>query len=422
MQVHKVDSVSLALQIAAASDPRCCADATHDALLQSMCCSLLQVYAPNQVTIYRKAKKLLETHPHAIAIVVAGAEITWSTHRPLESRPADGPPDGNTFKNGEKHFSAILQKIDSHYRQRPVFVFGYSQMMRGLSYRSKRRVPTHFVLQFKGGMSLCKLVQAAGRAMGEQYKQLQSNGFDHVEILTLADDYDVIRNYPGFLEKIKQKMDSGLSLGDSLREQHEGKYAFFNNKELGQKKMQLKPATEDLFKFQRPQQGELPGLDETEFQLGTQGKGLGRAVLEVLLDVSAHSEDEAVTAADILQELMTTNYDRYLGKQAASDAPQVDLKQVRTRLKSLCQPTAKGEAFLFQTRNKNSFRYYINAAGIERLPGRSGDAGADLSVVAAADVEAEHLSTTTLRRLEEARQDDNSAEQQDDNTADHPME
>ena len=48
-------------------------------------------------------------------------------------------------------------------------------MQRGISYRSTRRVPSHMILQFGKGMSLCRLVQAAGRANGKQAQQLMDN-------------------------------------------------------------------------------------------------------------------------------------------------------------------------------------------------------------------------------------------------------
>ena len=34
-----------------------------------------------------------------------------------------------------------IARIDKYYPERPIFVFGYSQMVRGVSYRSRYRVP-----------------------------------------------------------------------------------------------------------------------------------------------------------------------------------------------------------------------------------------------------------------------------------------
>ena len=122
---------------------------------------------------------------------MSGAEIAWSTKQPLPSRPQDGhrlgqPP--NVFQGKARVFSSVLESIDRHYPKRPVFVFGYSQLVRGISYRSHRRVPSHFILLYKDGMPLCRLVQAAGRAMGEQASALRANGFGCVKLLTQAAD------------------------------------------------------------------------------------------------------------------------------------------------------------------------------------------------------------------------------------------
>ena len=124
-------------------------------------------------------------------------------------------------------FQPILNKIDKAFPDWPVFVFGYSQLMRGLScacnfaplcalnlhltsrfsrapallrYRSNKRVPSHYILLHGGGMSTCRLVQAAGRAQGDQASALRANNFDRVTLLTLSHDFDTIKNYPSFLE------------------------------------------------------------------------------------------------------------------------------------------------------------------------------------------------------------------------------
>ena len=128
----------------------------------------------------------------------------------------------------------------------PIFVFGYSQLARGISYRSKKRVPSHMILLYGTSMSICRLVQAAGRSLGEQATPLRANGFAHVTLLTLAHDFDTIRyarararprphartparvhchrNYPDFLEAIRAKMvNDGISLRDALEARQAGR-------------------------------------------------------------------------------------------------------------------------------------------------------------------------------------------------------
>jgi hypothetical protein len=85
-----------------------------------------------------------------------------------------------------------------------------------LTYYSKYP-PLHFILFYKEGMPLCRVVQAAGQAMGEQAATLRKNGFDSVTILTQPQDYDAICKYPDFLKEIKAKMDAGDSLSTALQ-------------------------------------------------------------------------------------------------------------------------------------------------------------------------------------------------------------
>ena len=186
------------------------------------------------IGIYDKAGELMRLHPHAIAVIVSGAEIAWSTAQPLPSRPQDGhrlgqPP--NIFQGKAKIFTAVLENIDRYYPQRPVFVFGYSQLVRGISYRSRRRVPSHFILLYKDGMPLCRLVQAAGRAMGEQASVLRANGFQNVKLLTQTQDFDAIRAYPEFLSQVGKRLGSGMTLRTALEQQFEGTYNVFHGKD-----------------------------------------------------------------------------------------------------------------------------------------------------------------------------------------------
>ena len=270
------------------------------------------------VGIYDKAREALRLHPKAIAIVVSGAEIAWSTGQPRAGRPDDGDMKKNTFKGKDRQFSAILEEIDTHYRKRPVFVFGYSQLARGISYRSRRRVPSHFILLYKDAMPLCRLVQAAGRAMGEQASALRANGFTCVKLLTQAADFDAIRAYPEFLKAIKERMSSGMSLKEALETEHPGKYNCFKGKTVGSKKLHLTELVQQTLNFDVALPGQLPGATAEDEAMGTNGLGLNRAILEVLLDGFEHlvySEAEAVTGKAILEELMTGNYDEFFEQE-----------------------------------------------------------------------------------------------------------
>ena len=173
--------------------------------------------------IYTKAEDLLRQHRHAIAIVVSGREI-WrkcgSGARPADPAKLAEYARPQSFTGRNKSFAAVLTQIDIDFPASPIFVFGYSQMQRGISYRSSTRVPSHMILDFKKAMSLCRLVQAAGRSNGKQATQLMTNmGLDRpiVRLLTSSNDFDAIRNYPRFLEQIRQNMvDHDMNLEQAL--------------------------------------------------------------------------------------------------------------------------------------------------------------------------------------------------------------
>ena len=330
------------------------------------------------VGIYDKAKEVLRLHPHAIAIVVSGAEIAWSTGQPRSGRSKDGSMQENTFKGKAKNFSLILEDIDTHYRKRPVFVFGYSQLVRGISYRSRRRVPSHFILLYKDGMPLCRLVQAAGRAMGEQASALRANGFGCVKLLTQARDFDAIRAYPEFLNAIKQRMSSGMDLKEALQTKFGGEYNCFSGKTVGQKKLHLDDLVQQTLNFDVALPGQLIGATAEDEAMGTNGLGVTRAILEVLIDGFSHlvyAEDEAVTGKAILEELMTGNYDEFFEQEPKGrsgrpeQAEAIAALQIRNALKSMGDSNAYREAVVLKTGSK----FYLNSVGVDRLPGRGAD-------------------------------------------------
>ena len=325
------------------------------------------------VGIYDKAKEAMRAHPHCIAVIVSGAEIAWSTRQPRSDRPQDktnlGQPP-NLYRGRAKVFSEILEVIDTYYPTRPVFVFGYSQLVRGISYRSRRRVPSHFILLYKDGMPLCRLVQAAGRAMGEQASALRANGFDNVKLLTQTADFDAIRAYPEFLNTIKERMCSGMSLKDSLETRFDGEFNCFNGKTVGQKKLKLEEICKQTLGFNHATPGALIGATAEDNAMGTSGKGLTRAILEVMIDGFTrlvYEEDEAVAAQAVLEELEKGDFDEYF---EAGDREELDVSRVRSALKQMERPNANRPAVVLRTGPKGKPKYYLNAEGVDRLPGR----------------------------------------------------
>ena len=68
------------------------------------------------------------------------------------------------LRRREKTFEDLLNELEPKMQGAPVAVFGYSQMIRGDSFRSDWRVPTHIVQQLSNAMSVDRMVQSAGRA------------------------------------------------------------------------------------------------------------------------------------------------------------------------------------------------------------------------------------------------------------------
>jgi len=97
-------------------------------------------------------------------------------------------------------------------------VIGYSQMIRGDSFRSNERVPTHICVNLGRQMSIEKMVQAMGRATYGKSK-LQDNDFEYITVLTLASDYDTAQAYPVWLQEMSDKLADGMSIQNALSPQ-----------------------------------------------------------------------------------------------------------------------------------------------------------------------------------------------------------
>ena len=90
--------------------------------------------------------------------------------------------------------------------QLPFAVIGYTMMIRGESFRSDRRVPTHMVNHMSAAMSIDRIVQSAGRATFQGADFLERNKFDGVSVLMLKHDYDTVRAYMRLMDQIKERI------------------------------------------------------------------------------------------------------------------------------------------------------------------------------------------------------------------------
>jgi len=97
----------------------------------------------------------------------------------------------------------------------PLVIIGYTQMIRGDSFRSDERVPIHICVSLGLQMSIEKIVQVMGRATYGDSK-LQDNGFEHVTVLTLASDYNTAQAYQVWLQEMSDKLADGMSIQNAL--------------------------------------------------------------------------------------------------------------------------------------------------------------------------------------------------------------
>jgi hypothetical protein len=114
--------------------------------------------------------------------------------------------------------SEVLEQLDKDFANDvPFFLFGYHKMRRGLSCRSRRRVPTHMVLHLGKGHSMDNYVQSLGRGtFNGLHTVLKDNGFDHVTVLTTEADLNMARAYIKFLDLLHDKLVGGASVEDAI--------------------------------------------------------------------------------------------------------------------------------------------------------------------------------------------------------------
>jgi len=282
------------------------------------------VTAPGNV--HQKAKKTLKLHANVIAIVVTGGHVT--VYRMVESRMrTDRYTSKSRMSDGSKlAFHKVLAMLDEEQRavngelSQPVFVFGYSQLQRGISYRSQYRAPSHYLLDFGDDMPICRLVQTAGRASGEQKQLLMDNGFGgRVTILTKPFDYDTIQNYPAFLDEVKGTMDrEQQNLRDAITKftypaEHNFKYG--QRRTVAPKKNHAEDAFKEAVNFEEHTPGMFRG-ERAFLKEIRDGKGLLYGILEVMKELEAFDAHSAITAAAIKEELDTGSYgDDLIGRK-----------------------------------------------------------------------------------------------------------
>lgn len=98
----------------------------------------------------------------------------------------------------------------------PIFIFGFSKMRRGISFRSDLRVPTHMTMMLSRGHNLSTVIQTLGRATFNGKDTLQTNGSQHVTILTTQMDYEIGISVQCYLDEVSSRVKNGESFKDAL--------------------------------------------------------------------------------------------------------------------------------------------------------------------------------------------------------------
>jgi hypothetical protein len=123
------------------------------------------------------------------------------------------------MKKREKTVEDLLNELEPKMNGAPVAVLGYSQMIRGDSFRSDWRVPTHILQQLSNAMSVDRLVQSAGRAsfIGKELLDVnaiatEGGAAGHVRVLLTDSDYMTIRAYVEFMNMLAEEITKGKTV------------------------------------------------------------------------------------------------------------------------------------------------------------------------------------------------------------------
>jgi len=200
----RLDSSVLALYADAASMPY--------SLLLDITVSRVNVEG---ASLRDKAQWLAEHFENLTVITVDGLLIRYKL--PSQHWDASSWVDG--MKKREKTVEDLLNELEPQMNGAPVAIFGYSQMIRGDSFRSDWRVPTHILQQLSNAMSVDRLVQSAGRAsfIGKELldiNALQTDGGEagHVRVLLTDVDYLTVRAYVEFMNMLADEITKGKSV------------------------------------------------------------------------------------------------------------------------------------------------------------------------------------------------------------------
>jgi len=233
------------------------------------------------------------------------------------------------FKTGrkvskERTISEVLAELNKEFGLgMPVFVFGYWKLCRGLSIRSLRRVPTHFVIFLGNGISIENYTQALGRGTFNGIDSvLKKNGHAHVTVLTSKDDFNGAKKYIKFLDLLHDRLEQGESPEEAITGA-KGKFPdsanflrHFDKRRIGQRK-NLKAHLNEEDLFEEPVDDD----DDDEYSHGTVFEGdhakqqrywndnVAQRVLRSFLDLKEEDREFSCTVKQIITKFNDTYQD-----------------------------------------------------------------------------------------------------------------
>ena len=300
--------------------------------------------------VHNHAEKIQTAYEKVGCIVFVAKEIVYYP-------PKNTGRDTERFDKRHTISQVIQHADDEDGLDMPLVVIGYSQMIRGDSFRSDYRVPTHMCCALGTCMSIDKMVQAMGRATYGDSK-LEQNGFTHVTVLTFANDYDTAKAYPVWLQEMNDKIKGGMSIGDALSSSatytDQANVTFGQNRTIGQKRDKLVLEVG----FEQPNPDELrDGAKYTQTQI------LQDPLLKSVYEVAKenYAEDLNSFRAELQEDIeVGGTAEEYLSKirSRSPDLP-CDIKVVRAALQKLAAKGTLKSSSVFGPVQRGNARYFI---------------------------------------------------------------
>jgi hypothetical protein len=262
-------------------------------------CSCPRVKAEHNV--YDKANAVQQMYKHQgkdiIVVAVTGSRTQVKIPQHKEWEPKCGL------------ISKVIEDIDDEFGlEMPIFIFGFSKMRRGVSFRSSKRVPTHFLVALGRGHHCSSVVQTLGRATFNGKTVLEENGFNHVTILTNAHDFTMALTMQTWVKQIFARIENGWDPVDAVTTVMPDEANFLRHtfRELGHLKGQRQTCL-DIMKFENVYDlREDDKITIKHLQNDEVAQKMLRTILNLVSDHEEFNEDDLCDAYDdIYQSLLT---------------------------------------------------------------------------------------------------------------------